>query len=83
MLETIIGAAAATLTTVCFIPQAVKIVKTRQTKDISFAMYATFSVGIVCWLIYGIMTGQWNIILCNIVTLPLALAVLFMKVRFG
>ena len=83
MLATTIGAIAATLTTVCFIPQAVKIVRTHQTKDISLAMYATFSTGVACWLLYGILTMQWNIIICNIVTLPLALTVLFMKIKFG
>jgi MtN3 and saliva related transmembrane protein len=83
MLATLIGSLAAILTTVCFIPQAIKIIRTHETAGISALMYATFSAGVACWLVYGILTVQWNIILCNVVTLPLSLTVLIMKLKLS
>ena len=63
----LIGAIAATLTTVSFVPQALRIIKTRHTHDISLPMYALFSTGILLWLIYGILIGQkhWGHIYIN------------------
>ncbi len=78
-----IGSAAATLTTVAFIPQAWKIWRTRHTADISLGMYALFTLGVALWLIYGIFLVSWPIIIANSITLLLAGAVLVMKLKFG
>jgi len=78
-----IGSAAAALTTTSFIPQAVRIIRTRHTKDISLGMYAMFTLGVTLWLVYGIQLYSWPIIVANAVTLLLAGAVLAMKIRFG
>ncbi len=78
-----IGSAAAALTTTSFIPQAVRIIRTRHTTDISLGMYAMFTLGVTLWLIYGIQLYSWPIIVANAVTLLLAGAVLAMKIRFG
>lgn len=75
------GAAAATLTTLSFIPQAIQVLRTRQTGAISLAMYAMFTLGVTMWGIYGLMTMQWSIILANAVTVALASIILGMKVR--
>jgi MtN3 and saliva related transmembrane protein len=78
-----IGSAAATLTTVAFIPQAWKIWQTHHTADISLGMYALFTAGVALWLIYGIMLAAWPIIIANSITLVLAGTVLVMKLKFG
>ena len=78
-----IGGAAAALTTTSFIPQAVKIFRTRHTTDISLGMYALFTLGVTLWLAYGIQLSSWPIIVANAVTLMLAGAVLVMKIKFG
>lgn len=78
-----IGSAAATLTTVAFIPQAWKIFRSRNTADISLGMYALFTLGVALWLIYGILLAAWPIIIANSVTLLIAGAVLIMKLMFG
>ncbi len=82
-LTDLIGAVAATLTTVSFVPQAVRIIRTRHTQDISLPMYALFSIGILLWLIYGILIGDAPIIAANIVTLALSLTILILKLRWG
>ena len=79
-LAEIIGGAAAFLTTASFLPQAAKVVRTRETHAISLTMYAMFTVGILCWSIYGVMTLQWSIIVANIITFVLASIILTIKV---
>jgi MtN3 and saliva related transmembrane protein len=77
-----IGFLAATLTTVSFIPQALKIFRTRQTKDISLWMYISFVIGVSLWLVYGIIGHDWPIILANIVTLTLVIPILIFKIIY-
>jgi MtN3 and saliva related transmembrane protein len=76
-----IGGAAAVLTTASFFPQALHVLRTRDTRAISLAMYALFTAGIMLWGVYGWMTVQWSIILANGVTLVLAVLILGLKVR--
>lgn len=78
-----LGSIAATLTTISFVPQVWQVWRTRHTKDISLGMYATFTVGVAMWLLYGILLGSWPIIIANSITVCLAGAVLLMKLRFG
>lgn len=79
----VIGYVGAFLTTVSFIPQAVKTIRTRDTRGISLHMYAVFTVGVACWLAYGISLGSWPMILSNIVTLGLSSTILALKLRYG
>ena len=77
-----LGLLAGALTTVAFIPQVVKIWKTRHTRDISLGMFAIFSAGVFLWLLYGIQIGATPVIVANIVTLGLALTILIFKIRY-
>ena len=78
-----VASIAALLTTSCFIPQAWKAVRHRQTRDLSLVMYVMFSLGVVGWLIYGLSLGSLPIIIANIVTLLLSLLILAMKIKHG
>ncbi len=78
-----IGLTAALHTTLAFVPQAVRAIRTRQTKDISLLSYLLFVVGIALWLIYGVMIGDTPIIAANAITLTLASAILVIKLRHG
>ncbi len=82
-LTSVVGFIAAILTTVAFVPQIEKMWRTRSAKDVSLGMYTTFTLGVVMWLVYGILIDSWPIILANCVTLLLAGMVLAMKVKFG
>ena len=78
-----IGYAAAVLTTVSFIPQAIMTIRTRDTRGISRGMYIIFTTGVAAWLAYGIAIGSWPMILANVVTLILASSILALKIRYG
>jgi MtN3 and saliva related transmembrane protein len=78
-----VGSAAGILTTICWLPQAVHVFRTRDTKAISLTTYSGFAAGVALWLAYGILLGRWPIIAANLVTLPLVLAILAMKLRHG
>ena len=82
-LGTLIGALAATLTTIAFIPQAWLTWKTKRADGISIGMYSIFTTGVAMWLIYGLIIGAWPVIIANSLTLALALFILTMKLRFG
>lgn len=77
----IFGALAATITTLCWLPQALHIIRTKETAGISLLTYSGFALGIMCWLIYGIMIASWPIIAANAVTLILVLAILGLKLH--
>ena len=72
---TVLGLVAAACTTSAFIPQAVKTIRTRSAGDLSAAMYALTTVGIVLWLAYGVVRGDVPIIAANVVALVPIIAV--------
>ena len=78
-----IGYAAAVLTTVSFIPQAIMTIRTRDTRGISRGMYVIFTIGVAFWLVYGIAMDSGPMILANTVTLGLAVTILALKIRYG
>lgn len=78
----IIGLVAGTLTTISFLPQLIKTLKTRSAKDVSLLMFLGFSLGVALWLVYGIMRDDIVVILFNAITLVLASAILYFKIRF-
>ncbi|MEM7399508.1 MAG: SemiSWEET transporter [Pseudomonadota bacterium] len=82
-MELFVSAMAATLTTVAFVPQALHIIRYKETRAISLQMYLVFATGIAFWLIFGFMLWNWPMILSNIVTLTLALTIISMKLRYG
>jgi MtN3 and saliva related transmembrane protein len=82
-LAELIGIVAGLLTTVAFLPQAVKIWRSKSAKDVSLAMFVCFCAGIVLWVIYGFMLGAFPVILANVVTLCIASTILVFKIRYG
>jgi len=77
----VIGYMAASLTTLSFLPQAVKVISTRNTQGISGLMYAMFVCGLIMWFFYGLLINDLAISAANLVTLLFALPVLIMKYR--
>lgn len=77
----LIGYFAAFLTTFAFVPQAHHSWKTRDLSGVSLPMYSLFSFGVAGWLIYGILIVSWPIIVANSITLVLACAVLYLKLK--
>jgi MtN3 and saliva related transmembrane protein len=77
-----IGVIAAALTTSAFLPQLIKVWRSKSAKDVSLGMFVVFTIGIALWLLYGVLRSDPVIIAANIVTFILALAILILKVRF-
>ena len=78
-----LGYAAATLTTLSFVPQAWHTFQTRDVSGISLTMYGAFTLGVLLWLVYGVMLGAWPVIVANFITLALAACILTMKIVLG
>lgn len=81
-LFSIIGYVAAVLTTVSFLPQALQIIKTKNTKGISLPMYLLFTTGVFLWLIYGLHTRSVPVWSANLVTFILAAIILTFKIKY-
>ena len=79
----IIGLIAGTLTTLSFLPQVTKIIKTKETKDLSLAMYVVLATGMFLWIVYGIFIGSLPVVLANLISFILAMTVLIFKIRYG
>jgi MtN3 and saliva related transmembrane protein len=75
----LLGYFAAFCTTISFLPQALKIWKSNSSKDISLSMFVIFTIGVICWLIYGILINDLPIVIANSFTLILSLFILIHK----
>ncbi len=82
LIETL-GFLAATLTTLCWIPQAWRTIRTRDTRAISLWTQAIFALGILLWLAYGVLLASWPLIGANAVSFLLVSVILVMKLRYG
>lgn len=80
MTSDLIGSIAAVLTTASFLPQAIHVIRMKDTAAISLAMYSMFVVGVALWLVYGLMIREMPVILANSITLVLACIILTRKV---
>ncbi len=76
---TIVGYAAAVCSTVSFAPQAWKIIKSRETGDLSAGMYTLTVSGFALWLAFGALGRQWPLIIANFICLVLSAFILLMK----
>jgi MtN3 and saliva related transmembrane protein len=81
--SSVIGAAATLCSTTSFLPQAWKVIRTRDTSAISSPMYVITVAGFSLWLVYGAMLGQWPLIVTNGVCLLLSAFILLMKLLTG
>jgi MtN3 and saliva related transmembrane protein len=79
----VIGAIAACLTTLSFVPQAWLSFRTRNVSGISLSMYTAFTLGVALWLVYGLMLHAWPIVIANAITLVLAMLILGMRLVYG
>lgn len=80
---TFIGLVAGTLTTIAFLPQVMKVRRSKQTRDLSLPMYIVLSLGISLWVIYGVLLKSLPVISANSVTVILTIYILIMKIKHG
>ncbi|HCD36542.1 hypothetical protein EKD00_04385 [Chlorobium phaeovibrioides] len=77
-----LGYAAGIITTLALLPQAIKILSTRQTRDISLVWAIAMNTGIILWLLYGLAQGDLPMIAANSFSLILLMLILALKLRY-
>lgn len=78
----LVGMIAGALTTLAYVPQAVKVWLSRSTRDISLGTFLLMNIGIALWLVYGLLIDSPGLIAANAVTLGLTAAVLAAKLKY-
>jgi len=76
------GLLAGAVTTLGFLPQVIRVYKLKSAREISLTFAILFIIGLGCWLTYGIFLRLTPVILWNAISLVLALALLYAKLRF-
>jgi MtN3 and saliva related transmembrane protein len=79
----LIGLIDGSCTTISFLPQVIKTIKSKETKDISISMYIVLASGIFLWTLYGILINDLPVIVANAISLVLASIVLILKIKYG
>ncbi len=79
----ILGLSAGTITSITFLPQVIRIWKTKSAKDLSLSMLGLLILGVAMWLIYGIIARDIAIIYTNSMVLLMSLVMVFFKFRFN
>lgn len=77
-----IGLAAGVQTTLAFLPQVLKVWRSKSAQDISLLTFSALTSGVACWLVYGLLIDSASIILANLCTLVLAASILVLKLRY-
>lgn len=78
-----VGSIAAVITTLCWLPQAWQILKTKDAAAVSLPTYLAFLCGIVLWLVYGVYLASVPLIGANAVTGTIVIAIIALKLRYG
>ena len=74
---------AAILTTLSFLPQAIQVIKTKNTEGISLGMYTMFVLGVFLWGVYGYINKDMPVLISNSITFILASIILSYKIKFS
>jgi MtN3 and saliva related transmembrane protein len=77
-----VGSAAAVCTTLCWLPQSVKIIREKRTDGISLITQCVFTFGTALWAAYGLLLNNRPVLYANLVTLAFALTILILKLRY-
>ncbi len=79
----IIGLIAASLTTFAFLPQSIKAIRSRHTKDLSLPMLIMLEIGVIIWIIYGYIITDIPLLFANSVSLVFVSITLIVKLKYG
>tara|TARA_B110000003_G_C16245149_1_gene376674 strand:- start:63 stop:329 length:267 start_codon:yes stop_codon:yes gene_type:complete len=77
----LIGLLAAAFTTIAFIPQVFKVIKTKSSDGLSLTTYLIFIIGVGLWLIYGLIKSSISMIIGNGITIILAFLIIYYILR--
>jgi len=78
-----VGSLAAVCTTLCWLPQSIKIIREKRTEGISLITQSIFTFGTALWAIYGFLLNNRPVLCANLVTLAFSLIILVLKIRYS
>jgi MtN3 and saliva related transmembrane protein len=78
-----VGSVAAVCTTLCWLPQSIKIIREKRTEGISLITQSVFTFGTALWAIYGFLLSNRPVLCANLVTLAFSLVILVLKIRYS
>lgn len=81
-LATLIASIAAVCTTAAFLPQTIKTIKTKHTKDLSLGMYTIFAIGVFLWFLYGLLVRALPIIFANGITFIFSVIIIILIIIY-
>lgn len=79
----IFGFLAAGIGIVMFMPQAISVYRTKNTKGLSLLSFILFAIASLLWIIYGLFLNAWPVIIVNVVLLSLNSFIVGMKIKYG
>ncbi|MDQ3021315.1 MAG: SemiSWEET transporter [Bacteroidota bacterium] len=79
----LIGLIAASLTTFAFLPQSIRAIKTRHTKDLSLSTLIMLEIGVVIWIVYGSLISDIPLLFANTISFIFVTVTLVMKIKYG
>jgi MtN3 and saliva related transmembrane protein len=79
---TTLGLVAGALTTIAYLPQLIKTWQSKSAEDLSWSMLVTLCVGIILWLVYGVIVWDIPLIAANVMTFTFASVILYLKIRY-
>ncbi|MDD2515775.1 MAG: SemiSWEET family transporter [Candidatus Gracilibacteria bacterium] len=77
-----VGIVAGILNAIQFIPQVVKVIKTKSTKDISIETFIISITAMILRLAYGVLRQDPVIMMFNVFTITFATVILFYKIKY-
>ena len=78
----LVGTIAGILIVVCYIPQVWHTIRTRDVSGVSLGMYVTLTIGVGLWVVYAIMLELWPLMIANMLSESMIVAMLIMKIAF-
>lgn len=79
----IIGIIAGVFTSTSLLPQLIKILKEKKVDDLSMTMFLSLLIGIMLWVVYGLLRDDWPIIVTNSFSVLLNLFILVLKFKYS
>jgi MtN3 and saliva related transmembrane protein len=77
-----VGTVAAVCTTLCWLPQSIKIIREKRTEGFSLITQSVFTFGTAMWALYGFLLNNRPVMGANLVTLFFAVTMLILKIRY-
>lgn len=78
-----LGLVAGLLTTLALVPQIMRVYRLKSAREISVLYNTSMLLGIILWLVYGIMLGLVPLIIWNIIGSVLTSILLLTKLKYG